>query len=138
MARHRERSDWRSVWLGVAQSVAMRSSCIRSQVGAVVVVDDYWTFVGYNGPKTGRPNCNIGGCPRGLLTAEQLPHGAAFEGAGLCEAVHAEINALTKYLRYHKLVTPDVMLYTTREPCERCWDELDRTGFMRDQIVWRN
>lgn len=136
MALARERNDWRTVWLGVAQSVAMRSSCLRDQVGAVLVVNDYWTFVGYNGPKTGRPNCDIGGCPRGLLTPEQLPHGARFEGAGLCEAVHAEINAVTKYLRYHKQVTPDVMLYTTREPCENCWDELIELGFMRDQVVW--
>jgi len=138
MPRPRERDDWRTVWLGVASSVAMRSSCSRDQVGAVLVVNDYWTFVGYNGPASGRPNCDIGGCPRGLLTTEQLPHGARFEGAGLCEAVHAEINAVMKYLRYFRQITPDVMLYTTREPCEKCWDELIELGFMRDQIVWSN
>jgi hypothetical protein len=28
------------------------------------------------------------------------------------------------------------MLYTTREPCEKCWDELIELGFMRDQVIW--
>jgi len=120
----------------VAQAVAGRSSCCRSQVGAVLVVDNYWTFVGYNGPESGRTNCDDGGCPRGLLSFEQLPTGSRFDGDGECTAVHAEINAAMKYFRHYKLVTPDVMLYSTREPCERCWDELDRMGFMRDQIVW--
>ena len=136
MALSRSRADWREVWLSVASAVAMRSSCSRDQVGAVLVVDNYWNFVGYNGPISGRPNCNIGGCPRGLLTTEQLPHGAAFDGAGACEAVHAEINALIKYSRHHEHVSGNVMLYTTREPCENCWDELLKFGLVREQIVW--
>lgn len=136
MALARDRDDWVKVWMGVAVAVSGRSSCKRSQVGAVLVANNYWTFVGYNGPKSGRPNCDIGGCPRGLLTFDQLPTGARFDGDGECEAVHAEINAVMKYLRHYKQITPDVMLYSTREPCEKCWDELIELGFMRDQVVW--
>lgn len=105
-------------------------------MGAVVVYDNYETFVGYNGPKSGLLNCNDGGCERGKLSAEQLPSGAPFSGHGKCSAVHAEINAAAKYLKLHISVRPLAMLYSTREPCELCWAELYRIGFTSDQIVW--
>jgi dCMP deaminase len=131
------------VWLGVAQAVATRSSCSRDQVGAVLVVDNYWTFVGYNGPKSGETNCDDGGCPRGLLTTEQLPHGARFDGAGACSAVHAEVNAMLKFQHHYWTMDPSVfrmvlqgcVMYTTREPCERCWVDI-RKWLKPEQVVW--
>lgn len=132
------RDDWNKVWLGVARAVAGRSSCIRDQVGAVLVVDNEFTYIGYNGPASGKLNCDLGGCPRGLLTNEQLPHGSPFNGVVKCHAVHAEINAVRKYLKHYRTVTPNILLYTTREPCEQCWMDLEYLGFMRDQIVWED
>lgn len=123
--------------------MAKRSSCARSQVGAVLVVDNFWTFVGYNGPEAGRTNCDEGGCPRGLLTNEQLPHGARFDGVGECCAVHAEINAMLKFQHHYwstdkevfKLILETCVLYTTREPCEKCWPDI-RKWLRTDQVVW--
>lgn len=133
----RRRADWPEVWLGVAQAVAGRSSCVRAQVGAVVVVDNQLTYVGYNGPESGETNCDQGGCPRGQKSFEELPSGAAFNGReGFCTAVHAEINALQKYLRVHIDVTSRAVLYTTREPCHQCWTQLLAAGFTVNQIVW--
>lgn len=131
------RADWPTVWLGVAQAVASRSSCIRSQVGAVVVVDNQETYVGYNGPESGETNCDKGGCPRGRMTFEELPSNSPFDiTEGYCSAVHAEINALRKYLKVHRIVTSKAVLFTTREPCHMCWTELLKAGFTGNQIVW--
>ncbi|QKY78613.1 deoxycytidylate deaminase [Streptomyces phage Dryad] len=119
--------------------MAERSSCVRSQVGAVVVLDNQETFIGYNGPESGEVNCNNGGCPRGLKSFEELPSGHVFRGEGYCTAVHAEINALRKYLRAHpEGVTSKAVLFTTREPCHKCWTELLAAGFTINQIVWSN
>lgn len=130
------RSSWPEVWLGVAKAIGGRSSCLRDQVGAVLVVNNFETYVGYNGPESGWPNCEDGGCPRGQKTAEELPHGALFDGPGACTAVHAEMNAVRKYLRHHKSVTADCVLYTTREPCHDCWERLLRYRFHVNQVVW--
>ena len=99
------RASWPEVWLGVAASVATRSSCLRDQVGAVLVVDNQEVFVGYNGPRSGETNCEDGGCPRGQMSTDQLPHGARFDGVGRCTAVHAEINAINKFFKRGNPIT---------------------------------
>jgi dCMP deaminase len=107
-------------------------------VGAVVVVDNQDVYVGYNGPESGAINCDKGGCPRGQKSFDELPSGAAFDSrTGFCTAVHAEINALRKYLASSRNgVTSKAVLYTTREPCHRCWTQLLAAGFSINQIVW--
>ena len=106
-------------------------------MGAVVVVDNQETYVGYNGPESGEINCDKGGCPRGRKSFNELPSGAPFNSlAGLCTAVHAEMNALRKYLKAHPDVTSKAILYTTREPCQGCWMRLLTAGFTVNQIVW--
>lgn len=139
-----ERAEWRDVWLGVAASVARRSSCSRSKVGAVLVVRNEDTYVGYNGPRPGLLNCDDGGCPRGLKRFVELPHAAPFDEAGSCNAVHAEINALLRFQNSHKDLHRDVLrlilkgaiLYTTRKPCEMCEASIRRFSLDRAQVVW--
>jgi dCMP deaminase len=139
----RQRSDWRTVWLNVARSVSERSSCSRSQVGAVLVWRNEQIFVGYNGPKSGQPNCDIGGCPRGKLTLDEMPSGARFDGPVICTAIHAEINALIKFKIFLRAMNKQGMtgllkecvLYSTRKPCEMCMAELDK-WLKLEQIVW--
>lgn len=132
----RSEEERRKVWFGVAHAVAEASHCVRSKVGAVIVVNEFQTFVGWNDVQGIGVPCDLGGCPRGGKTMEELPSGSPFTGDGWCASVHAEIMAATLYFRRYKLVNPDVMMYSTREPCENCWDELDRMGFMRSQIAW--
>lgn len=76
-------------YLGIAQAVAKRSTCIRRQYGAVIVKDDRIISTGYNGSARGKDNC----CDKGVCWREQnhIPHGEQYEK---CQAVHAEANAI--------------------------------------------
>ena len=138
------RADWSEVWLDVATAVAKRSSCGRSLVGAVLVLMNVDSYVGYNGPRKGELNCDQGGCPRGLKSFEELPSASSFDGVGRCTAVHAEMNALlrfqhsnqTTHVSVRRLMLSHSVLYITREPCEDCWHQILRTGMTRDQVVW--
>lgn len=76
-------------YLDIAASVAMRSTCLRRQYGAVIVKNDTIVSTGYNGAARGIDNCcDIGECWR---EAHGIPHGEQYEK---CQAVHAEANAI--------------------------------------------
>lgn len=79
----------REYYLGIAEAVARRSTCIRRQYGAVIVKDDAIVSTGYNGAARGEPNC----CDTGSCWREEhhIPHGERYE---MCKAVHAEQNAI--------------------------------------------
>lgn len=76
-------------YLGIAQAVAKRSTCIRRQYGAVIVKDDRIISTGYNGSARGEANC----CDKSECWREKnnIPHGEQYEK---CQAVHAEANAI--------------------------------------------
>ena len=78
-----------SYYIGIAEAVAKRSTCLRRQYGAVIVKDDRIISTGYNGAARGEPNC----CDEGVCwrEAHDIPHGQQYEK---CRAVHAEANAI--------------------------------------------
>ncbi|AVP41401.1 deoxycytidylate deaminase [Streptomyces phage Yara] len=129
------RKPWEEVWLNVARDVADRSSCVRDQVGAVVVLDNYHVWIGYNGPAAGQLNCCDGGCPRGLKSLAEQPRGGSY---GDCTAVHAEVNAIHKMLESWGYYEDGMILYTTREPCTGCWGKILASGFSKEQVIWRS
>lgn len=75
-----------SIYMDLAQSLALRSHCTRAQVGAVLTKDTRIISIGYNGPPQGTHNCDEdfheeGGCPK--------------DSKGSCSlALHAEQNAI--------------------------------------------
>lgn len=76
-------------YLGIAEAVSKRSTCIRRQYGAVIVKNDEIIATGYNGsPRNEKNCCDIGYCWR---EANNIPHGKEYES---CIAVHAEQNAI--------------------------------------------
>lgn len=76
-------------YLGIAEQVAQRSTCLRRRYGAVIVNNDEMVSTGYNGAPRGEVNCiDCGHCER---EANDVPKGERYE---LCRAVHAEQNAI--------------------------------------------
>ena len=76
-------------YLGIADSVLERSTCLRRKYGAIIVKADEILSTGYNGAPRGRANCNdLGFCTREHL---HIPSGQRYE---LCRSVHAEQNAI--------------------------------------------
>ena len=83
-------------YLKIAETVAVRSTCLKRRYGAVIVSDDRIIATGYNGsPRNEKNCCDVGKCYR-ENHMEPIDVSAAAHGAqyGTCVAVHAEQNAL--------------------------------------------
>ena len=83
------RPDWDNYFIEIAKVVSSRSTCLRRKSGAVVVKDRVIISTGYNGSPRGIKNCiDVNKCTR---KEQNIPSGERYE---LCEAVHAEQNAI--------------------------------------------
>lgn len=128
-------------FLDIAQTLAKRGTCIRKQVGCVLV-DELGQILstGYNGVARGLPHCNeeiSNSFPyvaeviydthketlRGTFSSEvTYPHKCAGadhdsgQGLEICEAIHAEQNALLQCADVQKIYT----VYITVSPCRHC------------------
>jgi len=109
----------------MAAVVAARGTCRRRRVGCVLLDDKGLVLAtGYNGPASGLPHCIDSPC-RGAA----LPSG---EGLDVCEAIHAEQNALIQCTDVRRIKT----CYVTVSPCVHCVKMLMNTGCSR--IVFGN
>ena len=83
------RPDWDDYFIEIAKVVSSRATCMRRRYGAVIVKDKVIISTGYNGSPRGIKNCiDLQKCTRKELN---VPSGERYE---LCEAVHAEQNAI--------------------------------------------
>lgn len=83
------RPEWNEYFIEIAKVVSKRSTCLRRKYGAVIVKDRVMISSGYNGSPRGVKNCiDTGTCTR---EEQNIPSGERYE---LCEAVHAEQNAI--------------------------------------------
>ncbi|MEW5932957.1 MAG: dCMP deaminase family protein [Bacillota bacterium] len=120
----RSRPGWDEYFMQVARVVAGRSTCLRRQVGAVIVRDKRILATGYNGAPSGLPHCLDIGCLRhqvGALSGERQE---------LCRASHAEQNALVQAARYG-IAVEGATLYSTTFPCSICAKMLVNAGIRR-------
>ncbi len=108
-----ERPTMDEYFMEIARVVASRSTCLRQNVGAVIVKDKRILATGYNGAPSGLPHCLDIGCLREQLN---VPSGERHE---LCRAVHAEQNAIIQ-AAVHGVSIKDATLYTTHQPCIMC------------------
>jgi dCMP deaminase len=112
------RPTWHEYGLSLAEVVATRSDCVRSQVGAVVLAPDHRVVgTGYNGAPAGMEGCSS--CPRRL---SNVAPGSEYSN---CVAVHAEANVLL-YTRREDL--KGSTLYITRAPCDWCVKLIKASG----------
>lgn len=77
-------------YLGIAEAVSKRSTCLSKRYGAVVVKDNVVRSTGFNGAPRGRKNCtDIGYCPR---LENNVKRGTDYSTS--CRSVHGEMNAI--------------------------------------------
>lgn len=100
-------------FMRVARLVAMRSTCLRRQVGAVLVKDKRILATGYNGAPKGLAHCENIGCLRAKLNVTQ---GERHE---LCRGLHAEQNAIIQAAIFGMSIKHSI-LYSTHFPCSVC------------------
>lgn len=108
------RASWDEYFMEIAEIVKTRSTCLRRQVGAVIVKDNRIITTGYNGAPSGTRHCtDIGTCQRIEMN---IPSGERHE---LCRALHAEQNAIIQAANIG-VSTDGGTLYVTLQPCVIC------------------
>lgn len=121
-----KRPDWDTYFLRIARLVSERSTCLRRQVGAVIVRENRMLATGYNGAPNGIQHCFQlpGGC---LRESQNIPSGQRQE---LCRGLHAEQNAILQAAAFGvSLKGGD--LYCTHQPCVTCGKMLINAGIKR-------
>lgn len=106
------------MFLRVAEVVALRGTCSRAQVGAVLVRDNRIISIGYNGAPAGMPHCDHETLRVGSEGGKYL-RDAKSTSSGCEIAVHAETNAIM-YAARSGTITDASEMYSTHEPCLRC------------------
>lgn len=100
------------MFMEIAHVVAKRSTCMRLNVGAVVVYQRRVVSIGYNGVPSGLPHCSGDDCP-------------GREGCTL--TVHAEDNAIL----HMPWGVASADMYVTDSPCQSCAEKIHKARFKR-------
>jgi dCMP deaminase len=124
-----ERPSWETYFMDITALVAMRSTCTRRKVGAVIVKDKRILTTGYNGAPSGIRHCFEVGCLREQLKVES---GMRHE---LCRGIHAEQNAIIQ-AAYHGVSVKGAGLFCTNQPCSICAKMIINAGIVK--IVYRD
>lgn len=91
-------------YVGVLTLVAQRSTCLRLQVGSIIIRSGRILSTGYNGSPAGMPHCTAESC------------GPDFP----CEkTIHAEANAIAFAAKYG-IATEGTAMFCTDSPCLAC------------------
>ncbi len=122
------RPSWDEYFLGISKQVATRSTCLRRQVGAILVRDKRILATGYNGAPRGIKHCEEAGC---LRTQQKVPSGERQE---LCRALHAEMNAFLQAADFG-VPTEGSTLYATVYPCSLCAKMAINAGVKRIVVL---
>ena len=118
------RPDWDSYFLEITNVVKKRSTCLRRQVGALIVKNNHILATGYNGVPSKITHCSETGCLREQLN---VPSGERHE---LCRGLHAEQNAIIQ-AAHHGTSIKDSTLYTNTKPCSICTKMIVNAGIKR-------
>ena len=108
------RASWDEYFMQRAEIEKTRYTCLRRQVGALIVKDNRIITTGYNGAPEGIKHCSdLGSCLRSEL---KIPSGERHE---LCRALHAEQNAIIQAAKIG-VSTQGATMYVTLQPCVIC------------------
>lgn len=118
------RPSWNRYFLNIAHAVALRSTCLRRHVGAVIVRDKHILATGYNGSPCGTPHCSETGCLREALNI------ASGERHEICRGAHAEMNAIAQAAQSGTSCR-GATIYCTDQPCAYCAKAIINSGIVR-------
>lgn len=118
------RPSWQDYFMEITALVATRSTCLRRQVGAIIVRDKRVLATGYNGAPKGTPHCLDIGC---LRESMKIPSGERHE---LCRGIHAEQNAIIQAATSGTSIE-GASLYATHHPCSLCIKMIINAGIDR-------
>ena len=131
----RQRPTKNESYLNIAEELALRSTCLRRNFGAVIVKEDEVIATGYGGAPRKTVNCNkIGYCYRDRMGAKRGEH---YE---LCRAVHAEQNAIIQARRLDMLGSTLYLIgldaktkkrLSDAEPCRICKRAIVNAGIRK-------
>jgi len=121
------RPIWDDYFMDIARLVATRSTCLRRQVGCVLVKERRILSTGYNGAPSGVAHCVEIGCRR---EQDGIPSGERHE---MCRGVHAEQNAIIQGAR-HGVIIRGAVAYITTQPCSICTKMLINAGI--EEIIY--
>lgn len=107
-----------------ASVVALRSTCERLHVGAIIARDGRTLSSGYNGNVSGVDHCEH------HIEEVRSILGKVERVSGCTEAVHAEANAIAYAARYGVGVD-GAELFTTHQPCINCAMLIVNAGISR-------
>jgi len=108
-----KRPSWDEYFIGISKLVSTRATCLRKNIGSVIVKDKKILATGYNGSPPGLPHCLDVGC----LMVD-----------GHCiRTIHAEQNAFIQAAR-HGIAVDGATLYITVQPCNTCAKMLINAG----------
>ncbi|MDI6916790.1 MAG: dCMP deaminase family protein [Thermoplasmatales archaeon] len=108
-------------FMEMAHLASKRATCIRHNVGCVVVKEKRILATGYNGAPKGLKHCEEVGCVRTQLN---VPHGERHE---LCRGLHAEQNAIIQAAVFGVSIKNSTF-YSTHYPCSICAKMLINAG----------
>jgi dCMP deaminase len=118
------RPSWEEYFMDITHLVAKRATCLRRQVGAVLVKDKKILATGYNGAPSRLEHCLEIGC---LREKQGIPSGERHE---LCRGLHAEQNAIIQ-AAYHGVAILGATLYCTNHPCIICSKMIINAGIQK-------
>ena len=99
--------------MGIADSIAKRSNCVRRAVGAIIARQGQVVSAGWNGVSENYEDCRAAGCPRCTNGGDT---GSGYEK---CLCIHAEQSAIADAAR-RGVSTIDSTLYVNLRPCLQC------------------
>ena len=98
-------------YLEIAYAVALKSTCLRKQYGAVIVKNNEIIATGYNGAPRGEEHCKV---------CSKCDHGKDMETYLSCRSVHAEMNAIISAARKDMIGSTLYLVCRNIDVCQPC------------------
>jgi dCMP deaminase len=119
------RKTWEEYFMENALLASTMSTCLRRNVGAIVVREKRILATGFNGQISGGKHCEE--CFR---IKENIPSGQMLDR---CKAVHAEANAIAQCAS-NGISCKGAILVVTHKPCFTCFKLAANSGI--SSILW--